>query len=210
MVAFRTNTLGAAFPIILPNVDLSALNGLNPFNPDHDVGSGILILSSPNNFVQFHFIPENVPINADLPRNNLPAEVLKNFPVRIASTILRCNGQDRLENTLYLLKSNSERNGNVLASFPVGNADDKFTKNYRKTLGLLRDLKNSPSVGVIKEIPEKGLVEIARPVGVVGAVTPSTNPIATPLNNTLNAIKGRNSIILAPENSISCQQGGNP
>ena len=80
----------------------------------------------------------------------------------------------------------------------LGNADDKFTKNYRKTLGLLRDLKNAPSVGVIKEFPEKGLVEIARPVGVVGAVTPSTNPIATPLNNTLNAIKGRNSIILAP------------
>ena len=80
----------------------------------------------------------------------------------------------------------------------LGNADDKFTKNYRKTLGLLRDLKNTPSVGVIKELPEKGLVEIARPVGVVGAVTPSTNPIATPLNNTLNAIKGRNSIILAP------------
>ena len=80
----------------------------------------------------------------------------------------------------------------------LGNADDKFTKNYRKTLGLLRDLKKAPSVGVIKELPEKGLVEIARPVGVVGAVTPSTNPIATPLNNTLNAIKGRNSIILAP------------
>ena len=80
----------------------------------------------------------------------------------------------------------------------LGNADDKFTQNYRKTLGLLRDLKNTPSVGVIKELPEKGLVEIARPVGVVGAVTPSTNPIATPLNNTLNAIKGRNSIILAP------------
>jgi len=80
----------------------------------------------------------------------------------------------------------------------MGNADDKFTKNHRKTLGLLRDLKNAPSVGVIKELPEKGLVEIARPVGIVGAVTPSTNPIATPLNNTLNAIKGRNSIILAP------------
>ena len=80
----------------------------------------------------------------------------------------------------------------------LGNSDDKFNKNYRKTLGLLRDLKNAPSVGVIKEIPHKGLVEIARPVGIVGAVTPSTNPIATPLNNTLNAIKGRNAIILAP------------
>ena len=80
----------------------------------------------------------------------------------------------------------------------LGNSVDKFNKNYRKTLGLLRDLKNTPSVGVIKEIPQKGLVEIARPVGIIGALTPSTNPIATPLNNTLNAIKGRNAIILAP------------
>ena len=80
----------------------------------------------------------------------------------------------------------------------LGNSADKFNKNYRKTLGLLRDLKNAPSVGVIKEIPQKGLVEIARPVGIIGALTPSTNPIATPLNNTLNAIKGRNAIILAP------------
>ena len=80
----------------------------------------------------------------------------------------------------------------------LGNVEDKMIKNHRKTLGLLRDLKNAVSCGIIKELPEQGLVEIARPVGVVGAVTPSTNPIATPLNKTLNALKGRNSIILAP------------
>ena len=80
----------------------------------------------------------------------------------------------------------------------LGNVEDKIIKNQRKTLGLLRDLKNAISCGIIREIPEQGLVEIARPVGLVGAVTPSTNPIATPLNKTLNAIKGRNAIILAP------------
>ena len=80
----------------------------------------------------------------------------------------------------------------------LGDVKDKIIKNHRKTLGLLQDLKNAPSCGIIRELPEQGLVEIARPVGVVGAVTPSTNPIATPLNKTLNAIKGRNSIILAP------------
>ena len=80
----------------------------------------------------------------------------------------------------------------------LGNVEDKIIKNHRKTLGLLRDLKNTPSCGIIRELPEQGLVEIARPVGVVGAVTPSTNPIATPLNKTLNALKGRNAIILAP------------
>lgn len=80
----------------------------------------------------------------------------------------------------------------------LGNVDDKFTKNYRKTLGLLRDLHGARTVGVIAEYPEKGLIEIARPVGVVGAVVPSTNPVATPTNKTLNALKGRNAIILAP------------
>lgn len=80
----------------------------------------------------------------------------------------------------------------------IGNVEDKIIKNHRKTLGLLRDLKGARSVGVIAEYPEKGLVEIARPVGVVGAVVPSTNPIATPVNKTLNALKCRNAIILAP------------
>ncbi len=80
----------------------------------------------------------------------------------------------------------------------LGNVSDKMTKNRRKTMGLLRDLAQSKSVGVIADDPARGVVEIARPVGVVGAVTPSTNPAATPANNIINALKGRNAIILAP------------
>lgn len=80
----------------------------------------------------------------------------------------------------------------------IGKYEDKLRKNFRKTLGLLRDLKGAKSVGVIAEYPEKGLIEIARPVGVVGAVVPSTNPVATPFNKTINALKGRNAIIIAP------------
>src|SRR5205085_827159 len=80
----------------------------------------------------------------------------------------------------------------------LGNVADKVAKNRRKTMGLLRDLANAKSVGVISEDPDQGLVEIARPVGVVGAITPSTNPAATPANNIINALKGRNAIILAP------------
>jgi len=80
----------------------------------------------------------------------------------------------------------------------LGNVADKIAKNRRKTMGLLRDLADAKSVGVIAEMPELGLVEIARPVGVVGALTPSTNPAATPANNIINALKGRNAIIIAP------------
>jgi sulfoacetaldehyde dehydrogenase len=86
----------------------------------------------------------------------------------------------------------------AVADSGIGNVDDKIRKNHRKTLGLLRDLQGAKSVGVIAEIPEKGLVEIARSVGVVCAITPSTNPAATPANKIINALKGRNAVIVAP------------
>jgi sulfoacetaldehyde dehydrogenase len=80
----------------------------------------------------------------------------------------------------------------------LGNVADKIQKNYRKTLGLMRDLHGTKSVGVIAENKVTGITEIARAAGVVGAITPSTNPGATPANMIINAMKGRNAIILAP------------
>lgn len=86
----------------------------------------------------------------------------------------------------------------AVAATGIGNVDDKVRKNHRKTLGLLRDLRGALSVGVIAEDPARGLTEIARPVGVVCAITPSTNPAATPANKIINALKGRNAVIVAP------------
>jgi len=86
----------------------------------------------------------------------------------------------------------------AVADTGIGNVEDKVRKNHRKTLGLLRDLQGAKSVGVIAEDAARGLVEIARPVGVVCAVTPSTNPAATPANKIINALKGRNAVIVAP------------
>jgi sulfoacetaldehyde dehydrogenase len=86
----------------------------------------------------------------------------------------------------------------AVADTGLGNVADKITKNHRKTLGLLRDLKGARSVGVISEDAATGITEIARPAGVVCAITPSTNPGATPANKIINALKGRNAIIVAP------------
>ena len=80
----------------------------------------------------------------------------------------------------------------------LGDVADKIDKNHRKTLGLLRDLQGAVSTGVIAEYPDRGIVEIAKPVGVVAAVVPSTNPGATPANNIINALKCGNAIILSP------------
>src|SRR4029078_8545170 len=80
----------------------------------------------------------------------------------------------------------------------VRDVDIKIIKNQRKTFGTLRDLLRARSTGIIEEIPEKGIVKYAKPVGVVGAVTPSTNPSATPVNKAMMALKGGNAIIIAP------------
>lgn len=93
---------------------------------------------------------------------------------------------------------NRELAERAVADTGIGNVDDKVRKNHRKTFGLLRDLQGAKSVGVISEDPERGLIEIARPVGVVCAITPSTNPGATPANKIINALKGRNAVIVAP------------
>ncbi len=86
----------------------------------------------------------------------------------------------------------------AVADTGLGNVADKILKNHRKTLGLLRDLKGAKSVGVIRDDPATGITEIARPAGVVCAITPSTNPGATPANKIINALKGRNAVIVAP------------
>lgn len=80
----------------------------------------------------------------------------------------------------------------------LGNVADKITKNHRKTLGLMRDIAAAKTWGVVADDPATGITEIARPVGVVGAVVPSTNPAATPANNIINALKGGNAIVLSP------------
>jgi sulfoacetaldehyde dehydrogenase len=80
----------------------------------------------------------------------------------------------------------------------LGNIRDKIIKNHRKTLGVLRDIKGSKTCGIISDDATTGITQIARPIGVIGAVVPSTNPVATPTNNTVNALKCGNAIILSP------------
>ena len=79
----------------------------------------------------------------------------------------------------------------------MGNVDSKIIKNTRKTFGTLRDLMSAKTVGVIERDEARGMVKYAKPVGVVGAVTPSTNPAATPVNKAMMAVKGRNAVVIA-------------
>lgn len=80
----------------------------------------------------------------------------------------------------------------------MGDVPSKYGKMMNKVRGGWFDMKGQKSAGVIEENKALGLVKIAKPVGVVGALVPCTNCEATQVLKAMSAIKTRNAIILAP------------
>ncbi|MBK5245844.1 MAG: aldehyde dehydrogenase family protein, partial [Peptostreptococcaceae bacterium] len=101
-------------------------------------------------------------------------------------------------------------NAEYLAEFAVeetgmGNYDDKVAKNKQKSKIIWNSLKGKKSRGIIERDEETGITKIAKPIGVVAAITPCTNPIVTPMSNIMFALKGGNAIIITPHHkSIGC------
>src|ERR1043166_9382032 len=67
-----------------------------------------------------------------------------------------------------------------------------------KILGILRDALRTKSVGIIEELPEKGIVKYAKPAGVIAGLLPVTNPLVTMVNMAINAIKCKAAVIFSP------------
>lgn len=80
----------------------------------------------------------------------------------------------------------------------MGVYEDKVAKNRGKSKGVWYDLKGKQSMGIVSVDPVTDLITILKPVGVVAAITPTTNPIVTPMSKTMFALKGKNAIIVAP------------
>jgi acyl-CoA reductase-like NAD-dependent aldehyde dehydrogenase len=80
----------------------------------------------------------------------------------------------------------------------MGCYEDKIKKHKVKVLGVCNDIKGAKSVGVIERDQARGITKYAKPVGVIGALTPVTNPTATPASNAVSILKGRNAMIFAP------------
>lgn len=80
----------------------------------------------------------------------------------------------------------------------MGVYEDKVAKNRGKAKGVWYNLHDKKSIGILNIDDRTGLIEIAKPMGVVGAVTPTTNPIVTPMSNIIFALKTCNAIIIAP------------
>ncbi len=87
----------------------------------------------------------------------------------------------------------------------MGVVADKIAKNKGKARIIWNSLKGKKSKGIIERDEKAGITKVAKPIGVVAAITPCTNPIVTPMSNIMFALKGGNAIIITPHHkSIHC------
>jgi ferredoxin len=84
-----------------------------------------------------------------------------------------------------------------IAESGLGDAESRMGKRM-KIRGVLRDALRQKSVGVIEEIPEKGIVKYGKPAGIVACIVPTTNPDLTPAGNAIYAIKARDVVVYSP------------
>ncbi len=82
-----------------------------------------------------------------------------------------------------------------------GNVPDKIKKNKFSSEDVYRAIRPMRTVGILREDREKGVIEVAEPVGVVAAIIPCTNPTSTAIYKILISLKARNGVVLSPHPS---------
>ncbi|WP_458397968.1 aldehyde dehydrogenase family protein, partial [Anaerotignum sp.] len=122
---------------------------------------------------------------------------------RKAQAMIADYNQEQIDKLVYEIAKAIYVEAEPLAKMAVeetrlGKYEDKIGKNTDTPTAFWHYLKDKKSVGIINEIPEMGLMEVAHPIGVIGAVTPATNPTVTPLGNAMHAIKGKNALVITP------------
>lgn len=79
----------------------------------------------------------------------------------------------------------------------LGDPASRMNKRF-KIRGVLRDALRQKSIGIIEELPDKGIVKYAKPVGIIASIVPTTNPDLTPAGSAIYAIKARDVVIFSP------------
>lgn len=122
---------------------------------------------------------------------------------RVAQAVFETFSQEQVDAIVKAIGKYVYDNAETLARMAVdesgiGVYEDKVLKNKGKARVIWNNLKNKKSRGIIKEVPESNMLLVAKSMGVVGAVTPVTNPIVTPMCNAMFALKAGNAVIFAP------------
>ena len=124
---------------------------------------------------------------------------------RAAQAVAACFSQEEVDRvcTAVAWEVYCDENIRKLAELAVsetgmGSVEDKMIKHKNKVLGVIDDVRKAKSVGLLEHDKEKGIRKYAKPVGLIGALTPVTNPTATPSSNAVSILKGRNAVIFSP------------
>ena len=123
-----------------------------------------------------------------------------------AAKALASFSQARVDSVVRSCAEAAQANAELLARLAVeettyGRVEDKIQKNLFSSRDVYNAIKDLKTVGVIREDPEHGVVEMAVPAGVVAAIIPCTNPTSTAIFKALIALKGRNAIVMSPHPS---------
>jgi succinate-semialdehyde dehydrogenase len=111
--------------------------------------------------------------------------------------------QEKIDEAVMVIAKTVYDNAEYLAEIAVeetgmGVVSDKIAKNKGKARIIWHSLKGKKTRGIIERDEITGITKIAKPMGVVAAITPTTNPIVTPMGNSMFALKGGNAIIITP------------
>lgn len=122
---------------------------------------------------------------------------------RKAQQILENKSQLEIDEAVKAMAKAIYDNAEMLAEMAVeetgmGNVPDKIIKNKAKAGMIWNHLRGKKSRGILNRNEETGITEFAKPMGIVAAITPCTNPIVTPMSNAMFAIKAGNAIIVTP------------
>jgi acetaldehyde dehydrogenase (acetylating) len=121
--------------------------------------------------------------------------------------------QEQVDAIVERMAAAARANAKRLADLAVeetgyGNAKDKYIKNLLSSDWLPRRMRGMKTIGIIRELPQEKLVEIAVPVGVVAAILPTTNPTSTAIYKILISLKSGNAIVISPHpraHKCTCQ-----
>ncbi|MCI6992327.1 MAG: aldehyde dehydrogenase family protein, partial [Clostridiales bacterium] len=129
---------------------------------------------------------------------------------RIAQKEFEKMSQEQVDRAVQIIGKVVYDNAQYFAEIAVeetgmGNVEDKYAKNKQKAGIVWNNLKGKKSRGILENYETTGITTVAKPMGVVAAITPSTNPLVPPKSNSMFALKCGNAIVITPHHkSVKC------
>lgn len=122
---------------------------------------------------------------------------------RFASAVFTQYSQEQVDKIVYAVVRAAIANAKDFAKLAreetrMGLFEDKILKNIVASEFLYNQIKDKKTVGIIKELQDEQMVEVAEPVGVIAALTPVTNPTSTVIYKSIISLKTRNAIVFSP------------